>query len=101
MYAPLLPITLTVVTQLIGLREFGRAYRQRVGVRHYAYLVLGVVWYQWLLMLASVWAAVRHIRGNTTWHKTAHSGAHREAYVPAPRRAPAPVTAGSAAMESV
>jgi cellulose synthase/poly-beta-1,6-N-acetylglucosamine synthase-like glycosyltransferase len=77
MYAPLLPISITLVTQLVGLREFGRAYRQRVRLRHYAYLLVGAPFYQWVLMVAAGWAVVRHLRGNTHWHKTAHAGEHR------------------------
>lgn len=85
MYAPFLPISITLVTQVIGLREFGRAYRQRVRLRHYVFLLAGAPFYQWVLMGAAFWAMVQHIQGNTTWHKTAHGGHHRDvpAFAPA------------------
>jgi cellulose synthase/poly-beta-1,6-N-acetylglucosamine synthase-like glycosyltransferase len=78
MYAPFLPIFVALVTQLIGLREFSRAYQRKARLRHYAFLVAGAPFYQWVLMAAALWAAVQHFQGNTTWHKTAHAGDHRE-----------------------
>jgi cellulose synthase/poly-beta-1,6-N-acetylglucosamine synthase-like glycosyltransferase len=100
MYAPLLPISITLVTQVVGLREFGQAYRQPVGLRHYVYLIAGAPAYQWVLMAAAFWATVRHVRGHTNWHKTNHTGDHRlaEAHLPPYRRTP--VTVRAAAMES-
>jgi cellulose synthase/poly-beta-1,6-N-acetylglucosamine synthase-like glycosyltransferase len=100
MYAPLLPIAITLVTQVVGLREFGRAYRQRVGLRHYAYLVIGAPAYQWVLMAAAFWAAIRHVRGHTNWHKTTHTGDHRIAQPHTPAHRHSPVSVGAAAMES-
>jgi cellulose synthase/poly-beta-1,6-N-acetylglucosamine synthase-like glycosyltransferase/putative flippase GtrA len=86
MYVPFLPIFITLTTQLIGLREFGRSYRQRIDLRHYAFLLFGAPFYQWILMSAALWAVVQHVQGNTTWHKTAHGGLHREPAVhPSPR----------------
>jgi cellulose synthase/poly-beta-1,6-N-acetylglucosamine synthase-like glycosyltransferase/putative flippase GtrA len=85
MYAPFLPILITLTSQLIGLHEFARAYRQRIGLRHYAFLLFGAPFYQWILMAAALWAVVQHVQGNTTWHKTAHGGLHRE---PAGQHAP-------------
>jgi cellulose synthase/poly-beta-1,6-N-acetylglucosamine synthase-like glycosyltransferase len=83
MYAPFLPILITLATQFVGLREFGHAYKQKVLWRHYAFLLLGAPVYQWVLMAAAFWAVWQHIDGNTTWHKTAHGGHHRPATVPA------------------
>jgi cellulose synthase/poly-beta-1,6-N-acetylglucosamine synthase-like glycosyltransferase len=86
MYAPFLPIAVTLVTQVVGLREFSRAYRLRAGLRHYVFLLAGAPLYQWVLAAAAVWAVARHVRGNTTWHKTAHPGHHRQ---PVPAALPA------------
>ncbi|WP_433075477.1 glycosyltransferase family 2 protein [Dactylosporangium sp. CA-052675] len=77
MYAPFLPILITLATQVVGLREFARSYRQKVLWRHYAFLLAGAPVYQWVLMGAAFWAVWQHIDGNTTWHKTAHGGHHR------------------------
>lgn len=77
MYAPFVPILITLATQVVGLREFARAYRQKVLWRHYAFLLAGAPVYQWVLMGAAFWAVWQHVDGNTTWHKTAHGGHHR------------------------
>jgi cellulose synthase/poly-beta-1,6-N-acetylglucosamine synthase-like glycosyltransferase len=87
MYAPFLPIAITLTTQVIGLREFGHSYRQPVRLRHYAFLLLGAPFYQWVLMGAAFWAVVQHVQGNTVWHKTAHGGHHRDVPVLAPAAA--------------
>ncbi|MET7397417.1 glycosyltransferase [Dactylosporangium sp. NPDC005572] len=79
MYAPFVPILITLATQLLGLREFARAYKQKVLWRHYAFLLVGAPVYQWVLMGAAFWAVWQHVDGNTTWHKTAHGGHHRPA----------------------
>ncbi|MGI5185187.1 glycosyltransferase family 2 protein [Dactylosporangium sp. CA-152071] len=77
MYAPFVPIIITLATQLVGLREFAHAYRQKVLWRHYLFLLVGAPVYQWVLMGAAFWAVWQHVDGNTTWHKTAHGGHHR------------------------
>jgi cellulose synthase/poly-beta-1,6-N-acetylglucosamine synthase-like glycosyltransferase len=84
MYAPFLPIAITLTTQVIGLHEFGRSYQQRVRIRHYAFLLVGAPFYQWVLMGAAFWAVVQHVQGNTIWHKTAHGGHHRDVPALAP-----------------
>lgn len=94
MYVPFLPIIISLTAQLIGLHEFGRAYGQRTRPRHYAYLTIGAPLYQSVLMAAAGYAALRHVRGNTTWHKTVHAGHHRPA-VATPLAVPVP------AMETV
>jgi hypothetical protein len=48
-------------------------------------------------MLAAFWAAIRHVRGNTSWHKTTHTGDHRLAEH-LPRRNPLAV--GTPAMDT-
>jgi cellulose synthase/poly-beta-1,6-N-acetylglucosamine synthase-like glycosyltransferase len=78
MYLPFLPIFITIVMQVIALGEFSRAYGQRATLRHYAFLLFGAPFYQWVLMGAALWAIVRHLQGNTIWHKTEHGGHHRD-----------------------
>ena len=78
MYAPFLPILITITMQVVGLAEFAKSYGQRATLRHYVYLIVGAPFYSWVLMAAAFWAVVQHVQGNTTWHKTVHVGHHRE-----------------------
>ncbi|MFU8876338.1 hypothetical protein [Micromonospora sp. SL4-19] len=79
LYVPFVPIAIIIVTQLVGVSTFCRAFQQRAGLHHYLYLVIGVPFYQWLLAAAAMWAVVEHLKGNRTWHKTVHGGHHRTA----------------------
>jgi cellulose synthase/poly-beta-1,6-N-acetylglucosamine synthase-like glycosyltransferase len=81
MYLPFLPLALITAWQLVGLAEFSRAYGERAKLRHYVSLVLGAPIYAWILMAAAYWAVIRHLRRNTSWYKTVHTGDHRS---PAP-----------------
>jgi cellulose synthase/poly-beta-1,6-N-acetylglucosamine synthase-like glycosyltransferase/putative flippase GtrA len=81
MYAPFLPILITLAMQVIALGEFSRSYGQRTKMRHYLFLLFGAPFYQWVLMGAALWAVVQHVQGNTTWHKTEHAGHHRDAAI--------------------
>jgi cellulose synthase/poly-beta-1,6-N-acetylglucosamine synthase-like glycosyltransferase/putative flippase GtrA len=77
LFTPFVPISLTIVSQLVGLRSFGKEFEQRVSIWHYAsVLFLGWV-YQILLGLAALNAVWRHFCGNSTWYKTGRSGQHR------------------------
>lgn len=80
-FLPLVPTVITVAVDLLGLHEFGRLYRQNVGLRTYLSLAVSLPLYQVLLSSAAVWATVRHVRRETSWSKTAHVNAHRD---PAP-----------------
>jgi hypothetical protein len=61
----------------VALGELGRNYGFRVRLRDYLRLVLGTLPYHALLSLAALRAVVRELRGNRSWEKTAHVGAHR------------------------
>ena len=76
---PLLPTLATIAVELIGLAEFDRMFGLRVRFRDYLKLVLGSMPYQLLLACAAVRASVREIRGEQSWEKTEHVGAHRTA----------------------
>jgi cellulose synthase/poly-beta-1,6-N-acetylglucosamine synthase-like glycosyltransferase len=78
-FLPLLLVVASVAVEVVALHEFGREFGVRVGVRQYVGLVLGTMPYQWLLAFAAVRAVVRERRGDTSWEKTAHVGAHRPA----------------------
>ncbi len=76
-FLPLLPTLATVAIEVVGLHEFGTAFRERVRLRDYARLVVGTLPYQMVLAAAAVRATSRELRGVRTWEKTSHVGAHR------------------------
>ena len=77
-FLPLVPTVITLVAEAAGLTEFGRVYGKKVRVRDYVRLVLGLVPYQVFLAAAAVRSVVRQLRGDGSWEKTEHTGAHRE-----------------------
>jgi cellulose synthase/poly-beta-1,6-N-acetylglucosamine synthase-like glycosyltransferase len=77
MFVPFIPITITVTTQVLALREFSLAYRQRARLRHYVFLLLGAPLYQFVLMGAALLAVYNYARGNVEWYKTGRANAHR------------------------
>ena len=83
-FIPLAPTLMLLAVEIVGLGEFGRLYQEKVRVRDYVKLVLGLVPYQVFLAAAAVRAVVRHVRGQNGWEKTEHTGQHRTpAAVPA------------------
>lgn len=78
-FLPLLPTLVTLAVEITGLAEFGRSYQQKVRVRDYAKLVLGMFPFQVFLALAAIRSVVRQVRGINAWEKTEHTGQHREA----------------------
>lgn len=78
MFAPLLPIGMTILTQLIGLHDFCRQYGKRASAWHYASLVFLAPAYQMVLMAAAAVAAYKYICGDTTWYKTGRVAEHRQ-----------------------
>lgn len=76
-FIPYIPILLTLVLQVVGLREFGQMFNQKVRVRHYLFLILGFYPYQLVLSWAAILAVVRIATGNLGWWKTPHSNKHR------------------------
>jgi cellulose synthase/poly-beta-1,6-N-acetylglucosamine synthase-like glycosyltransferase len=75
-FIPLVPTLATLAIELVGLREFGRSFGQRIGWRDYLVLLIGTVPYQMVLAAAAVRASLREVRGVRTWEKTEHVGAH-------------------------
>jgi len=82
-FIPVAPTLITLAVEMTGLAEFGRLYSQKVRVRDYARLVLGTFPYQVFLAAAAIRSVVRNLRGDHSWEKTEHTGAHRDP-VPAP-----------------
>jgi glycosyltransferase XagB len=75
-FLPLVPLGAILVAEMIGLSEFGREFELKPRLRHYVWLVAGVIPYQLVLSLAATRAAYRELRGIRNWEKTAHVGAH-------------------------
>ncbi len=84
MFIPLIPMILLIALNAVFLYDFGKAFNRKVTIRHYATLLLTAVFYQMVLNFAGLWSMVRELRGDTTWHKTAHSGRHRDTDTAAP-----------------
>lgn len=82
-FLPLIPTVITLVVEAAGLTEFGRVYEKKVRARDYVRLVLGLVPYQIFLAAAAVRSVVRQLKGDGSWEKTEHTGAHRDATAPA------------------
>ena len=75
-YVPLVPLLLTVVFEILVLREFGRDMDFRIGLRDYLRLVASTPFYQALLLYSAIAAAVKFRRRNFSWDKTPHAGTH-------------------------
>lgn len=84
MFAPLVPLGITLLTQVVGLREFTRAYGRRASLWHYTSLLLLAPLYQALLMAAAAVAVYKYARGDTKWYKTGRAAEHREPLAPRP-----------------
>lgn len=82
-FLPLVPTLVTLVVEAAGLGEFARSYGLRVGIRGYVRLFVGAVPYQVLLAVAALRAVFREARGEGSWEKTDHVGAHRTRTQPA------------------
>lgn len=75
-YVPLIPLLLTVVFEILVLREFGRDMNFKIGLRDYVLLVVSTPFYQAMLLYSAVAAAVKFRRRNFSWDKTPHTGTH-------------------------
>ena len=78
-FLPLVPTTVSLTFDVLGLNDFGRTFQRRIGWRAYLCLVLSLPAYQLLLSGAAVWALSRQLRRQTNWQKTRHVNAHRPA----------------------
>lgn len=93
---PLALSVLSVVLDVMLLRQFGRTFGQRARLRDYLGLVLGAYPYQLVLSIAAAWAVTRYALGRNTWFKTHHAGSHLEARSAGGRRARGDVVVGRA-----
>jgi cellulose synthase/poly-beta-1,6-N-acetylglucosamine synthase-like glycosyltransferase/putative flippase GtrA len=76
-FIPLVPVLAVLVMEAVALGELCRNYGFRARLRDYLRLALGTLPYHALLSLAALRAVLRELRGNRSWEKTAHVGAHR------------------------
>jgi glycosyltransferase XagB len=81
-FIPLVPVLAVLVMEAVALGELCRNYGFRARLRDYLRLVLGTLPYHTLLALAAMRAVLRELRGNRSWEKTAHVGAHRSEPAP-------------------
>jgi glycosyltransferase XagB len=77
MFAPLIPMGLTIVSMLAGVRRFGRDYGQKVRLRHYASILFLTPVYQVILAMAAVVGVIKYLRRDKGWYKTARMNEHR------------------------
>lgn len=89
-FLPVVPTLMILAAEAAGMGEFARVYGVRTRVRDYVWLVLGTFPYQVILATAAVRSVVREARGDGSWEKTEHTGAHRTA---ATAREPARIAA--------
>ena len=75
-WLPAIPTLAMVVFECAALKEFGRDHGFRIRLRDYVRLVISTPFYQVLLAVASIRAAIKFQRGDFGWEKTSHSGAH-------------------------
>jgi cellulose synthase/poly-beta-1,6-N-acetylglucosamine synthase-like glycosyltransferase/putative flippase GtrA len=80
-FGPVLAIGLTVLSLLMGLREFSRAYGQQARIWHYASVLLLTPVYQVVLAAAAAVAVYKYAAGDTTWYKTGRAAEHRRVAV--------------------
>jgi glycosyltransferase XagB len=84
MFTPLIPMALTIVSMLAGVRRFGHDYGQKTLIRHYASILFMTPVYQVILAMAAVVAVAKYLRGDKGWYKTARLNEHRAQGPPRP-----------------
>lgn len=77
MFTPLIPMALTIVSMLAGVRKFGLDYGQKVRIRHYASILFLTPLYQVILAMAAIVGVAKYLRGDKGWYKTARLNEHR------------------------
>ena len=74
---PLYAVGFQLLVSFVGLLDFGKAYGLRIRTWDFVKFTVGFLPYQALLLIGAVRAVFRELKGDNTWEKTAHSGAHR------------------------
>ncbi len=76
LYTPVIPLTLTMLSMLSALDQFGHDYRQKVSVRHFASILFLTPIYQIILALAAGCAVYRYFYGDGQWYRTGRGMQH-------------------------
>jgi cellulose synthase/poly-beta-1,6-N-acetylglucosamine synthase-like glycosyltransferase len=76
-FLPLVGVAISVVIEMVALHELCRTFCLRPRSIDYVMLIFTAIPYQFVLAVAAVLAASREFRGDYSWEKTAHVGAHR------------------------
>jgi cellulose synthase/poly-beta-1,6-N-acetylglucosamine synthase-like glycosyltransferase len=77
MFAPLLPLGITVLSQLVGLRQFTRSYQIKARIWHYVSVLFLAPVYQLILGAAAAVALYKYSKGDNRWYKTGRAAEHR------------------------
>ena len=89
-WLPAVPMFLVLAFEIAALRDFGKEYygkeqpdqSHKVGFGTYVTLVIGMPFFQIVLMFAALRAVWRELRGHRDWELTKHVGAHLAAPAP-------------------
>jgi glycosyltransferase XagB len=77
MFVPIIPIGITILTLLLGLRDFARTYKIKASFWHYASVLFLSQIYQLILMASALMAIYKASRGDMNWYKTGRVAEHR------------------------
>ncbi len=77
-FLPLLPTLVVLALECATLATYGKEMGRRIRLLDYVRLILSTPFYQALLGLAALRAAFKYYRGDFSWAKTTHVGAHLE-----------------------
>ncbi|MFI5267727.1 MAG: glycosyltransferase, partial [Chloroflexota bacterium] len=75
---PLYMLIVQLAVNVVGLFEFTGVHGLRASPLSVLVLLVSYVPYQWLLCFSSLRALWRQVRGDNSWEKTTHTGAHRK-----------------------
>ena len=89
-WLPVVPMFLVLAFEIAALRDFGKEYfgkeqpdqSHKVGFGSYLKLIIGMPFFQIVLMFAALRAVWRELRGHKDWELTKHVGAHLVAPAP-------------------
>ena len=81
---PVYVLLIQLGISVVGLYEFTSVHRLKPSRWSALWLVLAYFPYQWLLAYGALRAVWRQLRGDKSWEKTAHIGAHRTGQAVAP-----------------
>jgi cellulose synthase/poly-beta-1,6-N-acetylglucosamine synthase-like glycosyltransferase len=89
-WLPVVPMFLVLAFEIAALRDFGKEYfgkeqpdqAHKVGFGTYLKLIIGMPFFQIILMFAALRAVWRELRGRKDWELTSHVGAHLAAPAP-------------------